>query len=335
MLINVLNKYEPLRKWSPVNNTMVSDSYIGIEIEVENLRDYEGEFVYWQDKEDGSLRDNGREYVTYPIPANLVPYAITELKEFLTEVNPKYSFSTRTSVHVHLNVRDLTFKQLHALSIVYMLFEKAFYKFAGRDRYKNIFCVPHADSIDYQTVARAMEVAGTEDNMSIDDLISLRRMFENCRRYVGFNVKSIPTYGTVEFRHLPGTIDIKRITTWINLILSLKKYVVENSYEQVLDSCLTINTTSQYEQLLSCVFGEYKDDIMYPEYAKDMYESILYLKEAINYKSVWTLASELGARTVQQSGFVKKISAEKRKSPKDDKNPWSKNHFMFVDATTL
>ncbi len=161
MLINVLNKYEPLRKWYPVNNTMVSDSYVGIEIEVENLRDYKGDFVYWQDKEDGSLRDNGREYVTYTIPASLVPYAITELQEFLTEVNPKYSFSTRTSVHVHLNVRDLTFKQLHALSIVYMLFEKAFYKFAGRDRYKNIFCVPHADSIDYQTVARAMEVAGT------------------------------------------------------------------------------------------------------------------------------------------------------------------------------
>lgn len=319
MLINVLNKYEPLKKWSPIySDNMVSNSYVGIEIEVENLRNYEGDFVYWQGKEDGSLRDNGREYVTYPIPASLVPDALTELQEFLTEVNPKHRFSTRTSVHVHLNVRDLTFKQLHALSIVYMLFEKAFYKFAGRDRHKNIFCVPHADSIDYQTVAKAMEVASTEDSMSIDDLISLRRMFENCRRYVGFNVKSIPTYGTVEFRHLPGTIEVKRVTTWINLILSLKKYVTENSYEQVLDSCSTINTTSQYEQLLSYVFGRYKDDIMYPEYAKDMYESILYLKEAVNYKSIWTLASALATRTVQGSNFVKKISSEKTKQKKED-----------------
>lgn len=318
MLINVLNNFEPLKKWPPQNKgAMVSDSYVGIEIEVESLRDYAGDFIYWEDKEDGSLRDNGREYVTHPIPAGRVPEALYELEGFLDEVNPKHSFSTRTSVHVHLNVRDLSFKQLHALSIVYMLFEKAFYKFAGRDRSKNIFCVPHADSIDYYTVARAMLMASKEDDMSIDDLITLRRMFEGCRRYVGFNVKSIPQYGTVEFRHLPGTINVARITTWINFILSLKKYVMENSYEQVLDSVLTINTTSQYEQLLSCVFGEHKDAIMYPDYAKDMYESILFLKEALNYKNIWNLASELGSKTIQSSGYVKKIAPEKKeKIPK-------------------
>jgi len=313
MLINVLNNFEALKKYDIVpKNNMISDSYVGIEVEVESLRDFQGDFVYWQDKEDGSLRDNGREFVTHPIPASHVPLALTELKCFLDVVNPKHSFSTRTSVHVHLNVRDLSFKQLHVLSIVYMLFEKAFYKFAGRDRNKNIFCVPHADSIDYYTVAKAMEMSSKEDDMSIDDLLTLRRMFDNCRRYVGFNVKCIPTYGTVEFRHLPGTMDIERITTWINLILSLKKYVMENSYEQVLDSCLTINTTSQYEQLLSSVFGEYKDAIMYPEYAKDMYTSILFMKEAVNYKNIWTMTAEVGNGKIQNSSYVKKVSAEKK-----------------------
>lgn len=312
MLINVLNRFEPFKAWGPRSTKeMVSDSFVGIEVEVESLQDYQGDFVYWVDKEDGSLRNNGREYVTHPIPANLVPYALLELQEFLDDVNPKHSFSTRTSVHVHLNVRDMTFKQLHALSIVYLLFEKAFYKFAGRDRYKNIFCVPHADSIDYATVAKAMEVAGNEDTLTVDDIVSLRSMFENCRRYVGFNVKCVPKYGTVEFRHLPGTIGIVRITTWINLILSLKKYVMENSYEQVLDSILTINTTSQYEQLLSFVFGKHKDDITYPECAKDMYDSLLLLKEVTNAQSVWSMAAEIGSRGVQGSEYTKKISVDK------------------------
>ena len=332
MLVNVLSKFDPLKKWNPIpNSSMVTDDYVGIEVEVEHLRDFQGDFVYWLDKEDGSLRDNGREYVTHPIPADHVPLALKELKGFLDVVNPKHSFSTRTSIHVHLNVRDMSFKQLHALSLVYMLFEKAFYKFAGRDRSKNIFCVPHTDSVDYYTVAKAMELSSKEDDMSIDDLLTLRRMFDNCRRYVGFNVKCIPTYGTVEFRHLPGTMDITRITTWINLILSLKKYVMGNSYEVVVNSVTTINTTSQYEQLLSSVFGVYKDVVMYPEYVVDMYNATLFLKEAINYIPVWAIVSDIRRTTVLGSDYVKKVAEE----PKTKKVKASETWSTIVDLVPL
>jgi len=326
MLVNIINRYPPLPKWDkkPDLCGMVSDSFVGIEVEVEGIRTRDSSFIFWSGKEDGSLRNGGREYVTHPIPAIYAPEALEELQEFLTTRNPNHVFTNRTSIHIHLNVRDLSFKQLHAFSLVYVLVEKAFYRFAGRDRYKNIFCVPHADSIDYQTVAKLMDYAKDEDALSIDDFIAIRNEFDRCRRYVGFNVKSVVPFGTVEFRHLRGTMDKEVITTWINLILSIKKYVMETPYDNIIDTIHSINTTSQYEQLLSRIFGEHKIDIMYEGIEKDMYSALLYIKETLNAKRISILFLEQSSDKVISSSFVTKFTRQveegpRKKAPKDIK----------------
>src|SRR3546814_8987486 len=44
------------------------------------------------------------------------------------------AFSMRTSIHIHMNVLDLTEEDVVAIVLLYCLFEPMFYQFAGRAR---------------------------------------------------------------------------------------------------------------------------------------------------------------------------------------------------------
>src|SRR5215213_1967548 len=119
-----------------------SEHAIGIEVEVENVVDVARipKGSVWTSKTDGSLRNAGMEFITMPIPASYAPAVLNQL---MTQVlNQHCSFSPRTSVHVHLNVQDLELHQALDYVLLYSIFEKLFYKFAGRGRIRNIFCVP-------------------------------------------------------------------------------------------------------------------------------------------------------------------------------------------------
>ena len=116
--------------------------YIGIEIEVEQItRAFMQELSeqLWFNTEDGSLRNNGREFVTPPIRGKQIIYSLDEFYRLLPD---KADFSDRTSIHIHVNMRNATFEELFNVLMIYLVFEQMLYRFAGNTRYKNIFCVP-------------------------------------------------------------------------------------------------------------------------------------------------------------------------------------------------
>jgi len=117
----------------------------GIEVEVENLDDTEFKLTHsWSVASDGSLRNAGREFISSPSTPHQIEAAINHL---YAELPAKAHFSPRTSVHVHLNCRELTLKQIYNIVILYQCFEDLLYDFAGSERKKSIFCVPIGNTI--------------------------------------------------------------------------------------------------------------------------------------------------------------------------------------------
>jgi hypothetical protein len=251
MSIALISELFPLKtKFGSYNNSCLSDFnptihtihpniYIGIEVEIENCAIWHDIAKVWLLHDDGSLRNDGHEYVSVPLRSKLIPQALMYL---FSKLNSDIHFSQRTSNHIHVNVQSLTLEQLCGVIITYLAVESLLYKWIGRDRDKSIFCVPL-----YETELPARLVP-----LICKNLTTLN--FNNAR-YSGLNLDSIRKFGTLEFRHLYGTNDIPTIVTWINLILSIYHYGSTTPFNEVIERISQLNTNSFYIAFVNDVFG--------------------------------------------------------------------------------
>ena len=217
---------------------------VGIEIEVENITNSLYPLAYWSVKTDGSLRNHGVELVSVPLQIKQVQLALEHAFNVLTAHN-KPDFSNRTSIHIHVNCRDLTQNQIYNFILLYALFEKHFYSFAGNKRMNSIFCVP---------------LFRTNQLNVLDKVVY--GLSPDWHKYCGINLLPLyqntvtQGYGTIEFRHLYGTSNQREILEWINDIMCLRKYACEISKDDLLKNIKEMNTTSSYISLYSQVFAK-------------------------------------------------------------------------------
>lgn len=223
------------------NQLVCRDVHVGIEVEVENSQ-HAGPWDehFWDVKDDNSLRNSGREWVSCPLVGEQIIYALLNLEQALGD---KVSFSQRTSIHIHMNVRELTPEEVAKLLLVYLTVEKLCYRFIGNNRDKNIFCVPLYDLELTNKLFNALKGLGRS---------SLPQGAEN--RYSGLNFDPTLKFGTVEFRQMHGTSSTETILTWINIIFSLRNYAVNTSMEDLIKEILALNTNSAYKTYAHKIF---------------------------------------------------------------------------------
>lgn len=225
---------------------VTNNGIIGIEVEVENVQHPVPLQAYWSTHEDGSLRNYGIEFVSVPLQVKQIQYAVDLLYQQLKTTN-KPEFTNRTSVHIHLNCRDMTQDQIYTMVLLYAIFEKHFYGFAGPRRMNSIFCVP---------LFRCNLLDSAYD--------CIYRFSPKWHKYCGINLLPLVDnngrrgYGTVEFRHLYGTDNKTEIFEWINTILCLRKAALEMSLDSVMSEIKSMNTNSSYLNLFSKVFPNIK-----------------------------------------------------------------------------
>lgn len=218
---------------------------VGIEIEVEKMYNGANTNYYWNSKPDGSLRDSGIEFASIPLRGYQIPYALEYLFESIKVHDNPYHFSPRTSIHVHLNVRDMTWEQIKSLVLLYSIFEKHFFSLAGTKREASIYCVPLYKTTEVQYLDTLETRCGRWHKYSA---INLGTMLGN---------GDVDRLGTIEFRHLYGTDDINTIINWINNIFCLRQACIQYSYEELYQRVMHMNTTSEYFQLYEKVFKDY------------------------------------------------------------------------------
>jgi len=91
------------------------------------------------------------------------------------------------------------------------------------------------------------------------------------QKYTALNLIPLRDRGTLEFRHLEGTCDVERITAWINIISSMFKYAMNNTYDDFKTSIINMNSISNYGDFIHQVLGEYAVHITsQPTYQEDI-----------------------------------------------------------------
>ena len=196
---------------------------------------------------DGSLRNNGIEFITKPETYERSLLLFNTLHDNLElGFNP---YTVRTSIHVHVNVSSLTLEQLKHLVLLYAYLEPVFFKFAGTTRQHNIHCVP----LNYTLLPKYYH-------------LGIPELYNVWSKYSAFNILPCKTIGTVEFRHLYGTGDFKVYQQWLTMLKQLWEFAYESDttcLEEMLVSGMTFYQIQK--EVLPCSLPIYVD--------KDEYEA--------------------------------------------------------------
>lgn len=257
------------------HDPVTPDSF-GYEIELENVvgtRDEQymiAQQGLFHDTEDGSLRNNGREFVSQPL-AFPTDEGYGTIIRAIKRAFPHAEATGRCGLHIHMNVRDLTTKQLARLLVLYCMVESIIFKHTG-ERDCSHFCVPWMDS---ENAKAAMTLYNTNEHMVVDYIHA-------AHKYAALNIKPVRTLGTVESRHMPASVwDTNVPLQMTKVLLNLKNLARRDlSDAQFRQEIWDINTVSNYEYFLGQVFdrGLLGVDIMSEANHKLLRHAVFYFK---------------------------------------------------------
>lgn len=202
-----------------LNKPVVGDFGIEIECEGKNIAPINSKT--WGSEADGSLRGNYPEtacefVLKKPILFKDVEQALDELIGH--EINAEFNFSFRTSVHIHVNVQELTSTQLLNLIYTYLLIEQPLVNYCGDGRKGNRFCLRLRDAEGMIEVLSNLFRQGGD---------GLRYIPADHMRYASINLEAFKKYGSIEFRAMRGTMDKAIILPWVQMLNSIKQYALE------------------------------------------------------------------------------------------------------------
>ena len=175
--------------------------FAGVECEIESLLDIDQQFPNFMNKEDHSLRNNGREFISVPLNRIDLETSFKTLHSTIAYRNKGDAFSPRTSTHVHVNCHGLSMEEVKQLILLYALFEELFFSMVSADRRNNIHCVPLSETMLPQSY-----------NKPLESLVSI------WQKYTALNILPLKSQGTVEFRHLHGTNDVELFHQWLTYL---------------------------------------------------------------------------------------------------------------------
>lgn len=184
---------------------------VGIEIEVEG-RNLPANIKGWTRVHDGSLRGESCEYViSEPCLRKHVQLMLNRVEGAYQEAGTKVVESPRQSIHIHINVQDMTLTQVYNFAILFLIFERPLVEFCGDHRAGNLFCLRSSDA---EGLITALEQAANPYRI---ETLNTQKI-----RYAAMNVSALFKYGSLEFRSMKGTADFGLVKRWINMLLSIK-----------------------------------------------------------------------------------------------------------------
>lgn len=335
------NNHEPLVYQKDAN--WVLDSCVtGIEIEVENLRarnhqaPHNDAVVYdiqglWALVSDGSLRNNGGEFISRKLFGKDLTQGLEVISNHLLTNEVRHTFSHRCSLHIHLDVRDLNISQFQKFLQLYCIFELPLFNISGK-RTQNEYCIPLGTSNEAKRAygllasnkgkfAKFFELYDSSENDTWREIG--RQIQDNYIKYMALNILPFVSKGSVEFRHHEGTIDIDRIKLWINILYSLKKACIEYPFKN--DPYVQLSDMGPMA-MLELVFGKYSKDLYYDTIELDLWKGCRAAQDMI-------LSFDLGdthtkmLKTALSKLMMSELEASCPKAQGDVKSPIPKNPF--------
>ena len=189
---------------------------VGIEIEVEcenNLP--ESAPTGWVKTGDGSLRgyDTAEYVIKGPKLRDDAFKTLDLLGKKLKSHGSIISDSVRAGIHIHIDVGELTIREMVCFAMCYYILEEQLTSYCGKGRSGNHFCLRamDAESIVYE-LARGLSTGKLFTAIGHDHT-----------RYSALNFNSLFKYGSLEFRAMRTTTDFDRVKTWVDILLTIKE----------------------------------------------------------------------------------------------------------------
>ena len=231
---------------------------------------------YWNVKSDGSLRDNGVEFVTKKLFGKDLSIALDELHDYLIATTvPNSTPSDRCSVHIHLDVTDLNKTEYARLLIDYAIFENVLFNYCGVHRKENLYCLPFARSDDFKRTLSNILTSVSKD-------LEFKKYVNSFPKYSALNLNATSKYGSLEFRLHGGTYDMLRVKEWINIIMCLKKNCIGNSANNLHREISRFGISNYLEK----VFKLYHQILDYNECESDIIDGIRLAQDILLYNNM-------------------------------------------------
>lgn len=301
---------------------VLPSTMIGVEIELERIGDRFRGYMkspLWSETEDGSLRIiDDLPAVEYRFALPLCGVDLTKALNVLKQAIKNFDdvrgilplCSNRTSVHVHIDVRDMPMDKLYNFVLLYTIFEKPLFHFVAENREDSIFCLPF-----YKAENSLFE--DFSERLFTNDFGKLSSMCGTSYRYNAFNLCSLRKFGSIEFRHLEGTYDVERISTWINIIMQLKKAAMEISipYNELPKKFSQNGLLAMHKS----VFGPFAELLSYQSMYVDILDGIRLAQDVIfrdiANKHLDTLWQKVDSNQLHPDGLKKFVKRNGGKLP--------------------
>jgi hypothetical protein len=206
----------------------------GLECEIESVRNGGNSIGYFNCIKDGSLRNNGWEYVSVqPRTRQELVDDFTQLHKYLVFYPDFDPYSIRTSTHVHINCSCLPLEHVRNIVLLYALFEEFFFAMVKPVRRDNIHCVPLTETYLPKIYSGNLE-----------------QFHEQWHKYTALNLKRLTDLGTLEFRHLHGTGDVEEVDTWLRVLENIWKLGQEVQINQE-----SLQSQATIEDWFTKIFG--------------------------------------------------------------------------------
>lgn len=236
------------------------DGLFGIEIECEGEKLPAAVPYQWTIKDDGSLRgrfpDQRAEYVlVLPMRLDDSVQAVKDLRNTMDNAKSKLDFSYRTSVHVHVNVSDLTTDQYLNMVYTYLLLENSMVRYCGQERIANRFCLRLQDAEGFMETLVNLFRSGPS---------VIGKLNQDALKYASMNIAATPRYGSLEFRAMRGNMEVDYITRWLIALNNIKEFAKKFKTPRHIHDFFVRNEPSKFmEEVLGDVypFFSYEEEV--------------------------------------------------------------------------
>jgi hypothetical protein len=259
------------------------DCCIGLELEFENAAQQEDVYRIIMPKfvafgHDPSLRGDGIELrFTHPLSGVDLTAAITELMmivaEFARKNESPLALNLRTSLHVHLDVRNLTPEQFRRLKMVSIMFEKVLFHYCSPTREYNNFCLP-----TYRAEELRQQYANILDANRGDEVLPV--FIQGASKYMAINFLTLKEFGSVEFRMHQGTLDMDEVIEWVSIIQCLKKAALDMQFDGPTELVIQVSKLGA-RPLGMQIFGPLWHELDYPDAEVDIMHGARFVQDLL------------------------------------------------------
>jgi hypothetical protein len=246
----------------------------GIELELEGIDIDEVECPFnWRAVSDGSLRNNGIEFITNGgFAGEDLEEALDNLQDYLD--GEDYDVTERCSTHIHIDVRDMTPAQITNFLCLSVMLEHVLFNLFGNTRTANTFCIAtDGGSTNFDNIVNSIN--------NPESLIDY-----TWSKYAAIGLKRIRDLGTVEFRMFKAITEKAQYVQVLNVLFAMKRMAKDMFSPSALVDFKLQHNTSEIIQV-------YMPDVAYaPEFDDLLERGIQTLNDIITAAEVVRIVEE-------------------------------------------